>query len=77
MLKTPKTICNLFNVTDKTPQLLRCKVVDKVSCSDCNGFYVWKTYRNLITRIEEHKIGTMHWEKIEILDHMLYISWVI
>ena len=83
MFKTPKTIGNFFNFKDKTPQHLRSKVVYKVSCSDCDGFYIGKTCRNLITRIEEHKVGknssvsehvqqnghTMNWKDIEILDH--------
>ena len=40
MFKTPKTIGNFFNFKYKTPQHLRSKVVYKVSCFDCDGFYI-------------------------------------
>ena len=40
MFKIPKTIENFLNIKNKTLQHLRYKVAYKVSCSDCDGFYI-------------------------------------
>ena len=58
MFTAPTTLANLFSFKDKTPFLLRSLVVYKVACSECSDFYIGKTARCLIRRIEEHKHGT-------------------
>ena len=36
---------------------MRSKVVYEIKCRDCEDFYVGKTSRNFITKINEHKTG--------------------
>ena len=57
MFTCPKTIGNMFSHKDKTPSLLRSLVVYKIKCKDCNDFYIGKTARCLIRRLNEHKKG--------------------
>ena len=58
MFTAPTTLANLFSFKDKTPFLLRSLVVYKVACSECSDFYIGKTARCLIRRIEKHKQST-------------------
>ena len=82
MFKSPFEIGMLFPFKDKTPVELRSKVVYRISCKDCDGFYIGKTIRSLKIRIGEHKKGinsSVHkhmeinghqidWENVSILD---------
>ena len=83
MFKTAKSIGDMFNFKDRIQPLMRSKVVYKIRCGDCNDFYIGKTSRNLITRLNEHKMGKnssvsehgqslahkIDWESIEIIDN--------
>lgn len=40
---------------DKLPLENRSNVVYKIPCDDCNGVYIGQTYRQLRTRVKEHK----------------------
>ena len=57
MFTPPSKIANLFPFKDKTPFGLQSLVVYKIGCLNCSDFYVGKTARCLIRRIDEHKKG--------------------
>ena len=42
------------NIKDKVPHDQRNHVIYKIKCPGCNGCYIGKTERCLITRIKEH-----------------------
>ncbi len=58
MFTCPKTVSSIFSFKEKTPEHLRSKIVYKIGCKDCESFYVGKTSRCFIRRLEEHKKGT-------------------
>ena len=57
MFTPPTSISNLFSFKDKTPFGLQSLVVYKIGCKNCSDFYIGKTARCLVRRIEEHKKG--------------------
>ena len=57
LFKSPSTISNSFSFKEKTPKMLQSNLVYSINCAECNDFYVGKTSRCLIRRINEHKTG--------------------
>ena len=62
----PNTISNLFSFKDKTPTLLKSKIVYRTKCIDCSDFYIGKTSRCLTRRIQEHKSGIGELKNIKL-----------
>ena len=54
MFKAPREIKSFFRFKDLIPKMKRSSVVYKISCLDCNSFYIGETKRHLHTRIQEH-----------------------
>ena len=55
-LKPERTLRNvLVKPKDKTPQDQQCGSIYKISCADCDAFYIGESGRQLSTRISEHK----------------------
>ena len=69
VFKTSKKLENFFNFKDKTEHNLRSKVVYKIRCKDCDSFYIGKTVRNLITRVNEHREGLIKDKDSSVSDH--------
>ena len=57
VFKAPSEIKNLFNFKDKIINSKKSNVVYRVNCADCGSFYIGKTKRQLVVRLEEHKKG--------------------
>jgi hypothetical protein len=82
MFKAHDTLGRHFNHKDRTEKRMKSKIVYKLSCLDCDKFYVGQSIRHLCKRKEEHMgdrdssvykhaIGLGHridWDKMEILD---------
>ena len=49
------TISRFFTSKDRIPNLMCSNIVYKFNCSSCNAGYIGSTFRNLKTRIFEHK----------------------
>ena len=57
MYTPPTTLASIFSFKDKTPNELQSLVIYKIKCKDCADFYIGKTARCLVRRIEEHRKG--------------------
>ena len=49
-----KRLAHLFNFKDRTPKVLRSRVVYSYTCQCCSALYVGQTARHLHTRASEH-----------------------
>ena len=66
------TVQSYFRFKDKYPYNMLSHVVYKGSCTDCDSFYLGKTQRLLITRVDEHKQAlSKACRQSSIADHVL------
>ena len=68
MIKTAKSIGNMFNVEYRIQSLMGSKVVYKIICVDCDDFYKGLTSRNsIITFIRRDWVKKIHFFILTVL----------